>query len=249
MSQVEHADSEQEADASTGRGLPLAKLAGGAAVILALVLLGREAGGALQSFSTWVQGLGFWAPLVFVIGYAAAVAALVPGSLLTLAGGAIFGLTRGTAYVFLAAVLGSAAGFLIARYLARGFVEKRISGNPRFAAVDRAVAENGLKITFLLRLSPVFPFSFLNYALGLTRVSLRDYLLASFGMLPGTLLYVYYGKVAGDVAAIAGGAPEGGSEQTVFTIVGLVATIAVTTIVTRIARRALAEATEDPAGA
>ncbi len=86
---------------------------------------------------------------------AAAVAALIPGSILTLAGGAIFGLAKGTAYVFAAAVLGSVGGFLIARYMARGFVEQRIAGNARFAAVDRAVAENGLKITFLLRLSPV----------------------------------------------------------------------------------------------
>jgi uncharacterized membrane protein YdjX (TVP38/TMEM64 family) len=143
-------------------------------------------------------------------------------------------------------VLGSAGGFLIARYGARGWVEPRIASNARFAAVDRAVAENGLKITFLLRLSPVFPFSFLNYALGLTSVSFRDYLLASAGMLPGTLLYVYYGKVVGDVAAIAGGAPAGGNERTVFTIAGLLATIAVTTVVTRVARRALAEATEEP---
>ena len=221
-------------------------------VVAGLVALGREAGGLVQSFIDRVAGLGFWAPLVYVIGYALAVAALIPGSLLTLAGGAIFGLARGLAYVFIAAVLGSTAGFLIARYFARGRVEQRIAGNPRFAAIDRAIAQDGLKITFLLRLSPVFPFSFLNYALGLTSVTLRDYLLASFGMLPGTLLYVYSGALLGDVAKVAGGAPpEGGSARLWVTALGLVATVAVTVVVTRTARRALDEATggalEEPA--
>ena len=222
---------------------PYTKWALIALVLLALVLAGRELAGSLDAFARWVQGLGVWAPAVFIAGYAVFVAALVPGSVLTIAGGAIFGLAAGTIYVFTGAVLGSIAGFLIARYFARGRVEARIEADPRFAAIDRAVAENGLKITFLLRLSPVFPFSFLNYALGLTRVSLRDYALASVGMLPGTLLYVYYGKLAGDVAAAAAGTSTGGTASLVLNVVGLVATIAVTVLVTRIARRALAEST------
>ena len=228
---------------SEGSGT-LGKLLLAAAAVAAVVLLGRQAAGALDAFAGWTEGLGIWAPIVFIGGYAISVAALVPGSVLTIAGGAIFGLAAGTAYVFTAAVLGSIGGFLISRYVARSWVERRIDADPRFAAIDRAVVHNGLKITFLLRLSPVFPFSFLNYALGLTGVRLRDYALASFGMLPGTLLYVYYGKLAGDVAAAASGAPEGGSAQLAINLLGLVATIAVTVIVTRIARRALAEATE-----
>ncbi len=165
---------------------------------------------------------------------------------LTLAGGAIFGLLEGTVYVFVAAELGSAGAFLVARYLARGAVERRGQENPRFAAIDRAVGDQGLKIVFLLRLSPVFPFNLLNYGLGLTQVSFRDYLVASFGMLPGTLLYVYYGKLAGDVAALAGGAAvEKDAAYYAVLIVGLVATVVVTTFVTRIARKALAEATGD----
>jgi uncharacterized membrane protein YdjX (TVP38/TMEM64 family) len=215
--------------------------AGGIAL---LVLVGREAATSLDSFASWVEGLGVWAPVVFITGYALFVAALIPGSVLTIAGGAIFGLGAGTAYVFAGAVLGSIGGFLIARYLARGWVEQRIESDERFAAIDRAVAANGLKITFLLRLSPVFPFSFLNYALGLTRVSFRDYALASFGMLPGTLLYVYYGKLAGDVASAAAGAAQDDTAGLVLNLLGLAATIAVTVSVTRIARRALAVATE-----
>ena len=99
-----------------------------------------------------------------------------------------------------------------------------------------------MKITFLLRLSPIFPFNFLNYAFGLTRVSFRSYVLASFGMLPGSLLYVYYGHVIGDLAALAGGAaPDRGIGYYAATIVGLVATLGVTLVITRIARQALVE--------
>ena len=139
-------------------------------------------------------------------------------------------------------MIGSSCAFLVARYLARGAVERRFGDNARFAALDRAIGENGLKILFLLRLSPAFPFTFLNYAIGLTRISFRDYLLASLGMIPGTVLYVYYGKLIGDVAALASGAvPDRGASYYVFLGIGLAATIAVTALVTRIARRALRE--------
>ena len=95
----------------------------------------------------------------------------------TLAGGAIFGLVRGSLYVFVAATLGSMLAFLVCRHLARGFIEQKIAGNERFAKIDRAIAREGRKIVFLLRLSPAFPFTLLNYALGLTRVSFLDYAL------------------------------------------------------------------------
>jgi uncharacterized membrane protein YdjX (TVP38/TMEM64 family) len=208
------------------------------------VLLGRAAGGYVSSFAAWVDGLGAWGPAVFIAGYALAVAAFVPGSLLTLAGGAIFGVAAGTAYVFCAALLGSSLGFLIARYVARSAVERRLAGNEKFAAIDRAVGRQGRWIVFLLRLSPVFPFSLLNYALGLTSVKFTDYLAASIGMLPGTLLYVYSGKAVGDVASLAGGvAHERGASDFALLAVGLAATAGVTVLVTRIARRALDEAT------
>src|SRR5438128_355845 len=127
---------------------------------------------------------------------------------------------------------------------ARTAVERRIAANPRFAAIDRAVGAEGRKIVFLLRLSPVFPFNLLNYALGLTRVRFADYFLASAGMLPGTVLYVYSGKLLGDVTALAGGASvEKGAGYYAVLVLGLAATVAVTTVVTRTARRALGEAT------
>jgi uncharacterized membrane protein YdjX (TVP38/TMEM64 family) len=211
-----------------------------------LLVLGRQLGAYIPQFAAWVDTLGFWGPLVFILGYAAATVGFIPGSLMTLAAGAIFGLARGTLYVFFGATLGSTLAFLIARYLARGAVEHRLENRPRFAVIDRAVAKEGLKIVFLLRLSPVFPYNLLNYALGLTRVSLRDYVTAAIGMIPGTFLYVYYGKAIGSLAAVAGGAEvERGAGYWVVLGVGLVATLLVTTFVTRIARRALAQEVED----
>ena len=225
-------------------GLPWTRLLVGAALLAGLIALGRAAGGYVPVFAEWVDGLGFWGPAVFVAGYVVAVVAFVPASLLTLAAGAIFGIPAGTLYVFVAATVGSCLAFLVSRYLARVAVERRIEGNPKFAAIDRAVGREGRRIVFLLRLSPVFPFNLLNYALGLTRVRFVDYAVAAVGMLPGTLLYVYLGKVAGDVAAVAGGAAtERGAAENALLAVGLVATVIVTTLVTRIARRALAEAT------
>lgn len=223
----------------------------GLAALALLFWLGREAGQSVPRFAEWVASLGFWGPLVFILGYAVATVAFIPGSLLTLAAGAIFGLLYGTIYTFFGATLGAAAAFLVARYAARSAVERKIAGNPRFDAVDRAVSREGFKIVALLRLSPVFPFNLLNYSLGLTRVRFLDYLLASFAMLPGTLLYVYYGKAAGSLAAVAAGAEvEKGAEQWIFLGVGLLATVVVTTFITRLARRALArEIGEAPQGA
>jgi uncharacterized membrane protein YdjX (TVP38/TMEM64 family) len=219
---------------------PLRWLAALAAVV-ALAWLGRAAGGWIPVFREWVAGLGLLGPAVFVLGYAAAVIAFVPGSALTLAAGAIFGIGAGTLYVFIAAVLGSAGAFLVARYFARAAIERRIAGNARFAAVDRAVAEQGRRIVFLLRLSPVFPFTLLNYALGLTRVRFGDYLVASVGMLPGTLMYVYLGAAGAEAAAAAGGAAARSGGEWALLALGLAATVAVTVLVTRVARRALAE--------
>ena len=217
---------------------------GAIVVIAALLLAGRRFGALIPQFTAYIASLGALGPAVFVLGYIVASVAFVPGSLLTLAAGAIFGLVKGVGLVFAGAVLGSTAAFLISRYAARGTIEKRLSGNARFAAIDRAIGEDGRRIVFLLRLSPAFPFSVLNYALGLTRVTLADYLLASFGMLPGTLLYVYYGRLIGDAAALASGnqAPKGPAYYTLL-VVGLLATVAVTTLVTRTARKALREAT------
>lgn len=232
----------QRAGSRAGMAL---KIAGGLAGLAALIVLGRYLGGYIPAFSRWVADLGPLGPVVFVLGYALATVAFLPGSLLTLAGGAIFGLGWGTLWVFLGAILGSSLAFLVARYGARAAIERKVQGNAKFAAIDKAVGTQGRKIVFLLRLSPVFPFNLLNYALGLTRVRFTDYLIAGAGMLPGTLLYVYYGKVLGDVAALAAGTKlERTTWDYVLLGVGLAATVAVTLFVTRLARRALKESAD-----
>ena len=215
----------------------------GAAVIALLLLGGRRAGQYIPQFAAWVEGLGVWGPLVFILGYAVATVAFIPGSLLTLAAGAIFGLVKGTLYTFCGATLGASASFLVARYVARRAIEKKTAGNAKFAAIDKAVGQEGFKIVALLRLSPIFPFNLLNYGLGLTKVRFLDYFLASIAMLPGTLLYVYYGKAAGSlavIAAVAGGAKtEKGTAYWVTLGIGLLATVVVTTFITRLAGKAL----------
>jgi uncharacterized membrane protein YdjX (TVP38/TMEM64 family) len=136
--------------------------------------------------------------------------------------------------------LGATASFLVGRYLAREWVAGKMRAFPRFAAVDEAVAQEGWKIVGLTRLSPVFPFNLLNYAFGITRVKLRHYVPASWlGMLPGTVLYVYIGSLAGDLATLGAEGRARTPQEWAFYVVGLLATAAVTIQVTRLARRAL----------
>lgn len=228
------------------RQIPLARIGIVLAALGALVVVGREAGDQVPRFAHWVGSLGPWGPLAFAAGYALAVVAFVPGSLLTLAAGALFGLVKGTAVVLAGATLGSTAAFLLSRTVARDAVARRVEGDPRFAAIDRAIGTQGRRIVFLLRLSPVFPFTLLNYVLGLTRVRLIDYVAASVGMLPGTLLYVYSGMVAGELATLAGSAGvQRGAPYWAVVGVGFAATAVATVFVTRIARRALHDATNE----
>lgn len=214
------------------------------AVVALLVWGGRQATPYVERFTEWVDGLGAWAPIAFILGYIVATVAFIPGSVLTLAGGALFGLLWGTVYVFIGASIGACLAFLIARYVARGWVENKLQGEPKFRQIDRAVGRSGGKITALLRLSPVFPFNLLNYALGLTNVRFVHYLLACFAMLPGTFLYVYYGKAAGDIAAATAGQTEKTVWDWVFLGVGLLATLAATWLITKKARQALSEQTD-----
>lgn len=175
---------------------------------------------------------------------------------LTMAAGVIYGVVGGVAIVSPASVMAATIAFLLGRFVLRSSIEKKVAANPKFAAIERAVGKNGFKIVGLVRLSPVFPFTLLNYGLGLTPVKLRDYVLASWlGMLPGTLLYVYLGHTIGDVGAIFAGGSKAAPppDATFFQLhgkqvmlaVGLAATIAVTAYVTKIARGALAEELKD----
>lgn len=199
----------------------------------------------VHTFLEYVRSMGVFGPVVLGIAYIASCVLLVPGFILTLGAGVLFGVTVGTITVSIASTIGATIAFLIGRHLARDAVAARIAKYPLFHAIDEAVASEGWKIVALVRLSPLFPFILVNYAFGLTQVSLRAYVVASWiAMTPATLLYVYLGALFGDVAALGGGERSRTPVEWVFYALGLAATIAVTLYVTRIARRALTNTIE-----
>jgi uncharacterized membrane protein YdjX (TVP38/TMEM64 family) len=181
-----------------------------------------------------IRNLGPIAPIVVAAGYIALTVLLIPGSVLTLIAGGIFGLWKGLVIVVIGANIGALCSFLLARTFLRERVLSWAAGNPRFTSLDRAIEREGFKVVLLSRLSPVFPFTLLNYFLGLTNVRTISYALANLvGMLPGTFLYVYLGATARQALT--------GESNLIITITGLVATIAVVVVVTRAARRAMSQ--------
>jgi uncharacterized membrane protein YdjX (TVP38/TMEM64 family) len=184
--------------------------------------------------------LGPWGPLLFIAAYVAAAVTLAPAFLLTFAAGALFGLWRGTLFVYIGATLGASAVYGLAVPLARARFLHWIDRNGRVAAVRHAVIGHSVWIMFLLRLSPLVPYNLLNYALALSGVRYRDFFIAMVGMLPAIIMYVYYGKVAGDIAKIAAGvAPPRDATYYALMAVGLIVAIVATTTITKVARRAI----------
>ncbi|MCU0565273.1 MAG: TVP38/TMEM64 family protein [Oculatellaceae cyanobacterium Prado106] len=203
--------------------------------------------GLLRDALAGIQGLGAVGAIAFIALYILATVAFLPGSILTLGAGVVFGVVQGSIYVFIGATLGATLAFLVGRYLARGWISQKIAGNQKFRAIDEAVGREGFKIVLLTRLSPIFPFNLLNYALGVTKVSLKDYFLGCVGMIPGTVMYVYIGSLARDLSMIgAADQPTNPAVQWAIRIIGFIATVAVTLYVTRVARKALSESVADP---
>jgi uncharacterized membrane protein YdjX (TVP38/TMEM64 family) len=225
---------------SAGSRLTLLLVAVGVAALLAAFRF-FQVQDLLRRSLDWIAGLGPVGVVAFIAIYILSCVFMLPGSVLTLGAGAVFGVVKGSVIVSVASTLGATAAFLVGRYLARDRVARMIEGNGRFRAIDEAVGREGWKIVGLTRLSPAFPFNLLNYAYGITTVSLRDYFFASWiGMLPGTVMYVYLGSLAGSLATLGG---QGGGRtpaQWALYVVGLLATVAGTGSVTRIARAALA---------
>ena len=221
-----------------GRARFIATLAASAALAVALSFLPVTA--RLSDLIDYFGRLGLRGIGLFAIVYAVAAVLFIPGSALTIGAGVVYGLGWGFVAVSAGSTLGATAAFLVARYLARERVARWAARDPRFAAIDEAVGQEGWTIVLLTRLSPVFPFNLLNYLYGLTRVRLGPYVLASWiGMMPGTALYVYLGFAGRAVAqAAAGRTARSPAEYAAWTI-GLIATLAVTIYVTRLARRAL----------
>jgi len=196
----------------------------------------------LMNFNDWVSQMGVAGIFIFVVVYAVATVLLAPGSILTIGAGFAFGLWKGFLAVSAGATIGASLAFLIARFIARDKLEAIARRNEKFRKIDNAIAREGTKLIFLLRLSPVMPFNLSNYFYGLTGVRFWPYVVASWiGMMPGTFLYVYIGAASkAAVAAAAGGeAVKHSWQYWTFLSVGFFATIIVTIWVTKIARDAL----------
>lgn len=213
-------------------------------LVLAIALISRQlpVRSAIQQLEDRIEGLGIWGSVLFGLLYVAAVLALLPGSALTLAAGALFGLVGGTIVASLASTAGAALAFLIGRYLARRRIQALLPRYPRFDAMDKAVNKNGWKIVALLRLSPAVPFNLQNYLYGLTGIRFWPYLLTSWlAMLPTTFLYVYLGDLGREGLQVADGHEKRSrsNAEWAMLIVGLLATIALTVYLTRLARKTL----------
>ncbi|BCL37748.1 TVP38/TMEM64 family protein [Nostoc sp. MS1] len=219
-------------------------------IITILIILTRQFNiqALFQTLILWVQSLGILGPIAYMIIYNLATLLFIPGSLLTLKGGCLFGVFWGSIYVLIAATVGATLAFLIGRYLSRDWVVQQIEKYPKFKAIDQAVAKEGWKIVLLTRLSPVFPFNLLNYAFGITQISLKDYLLGSLGIVPGTIMYVYIGSLVGNLALTNTNhqpvTPETQMWQWIMQGLGLIATVGVTVYITKIAQKALSQSVE-----
>ncbi|MCA1753842.1 MAG: TVP38/TMEM64 family protein [Spirochaeta sp.] len=224
---------------STGNLRVVLVVAAVAALFVAGYLL--EAPRYLQAALTWVDSLGALGPVVYIGMYILVCVLVIPGSILTLGAGAVFGVARGTVFTAVGATAGATVAFLLGRTLLRGWVAAKVQSSPRLAAVDEAVEHEGWRLVFLLRLSPLVPFSISNYVYGLTKVRTPHYVLASFvGMLPGVLLYSYIGSLVRRLAELGSSGGSTSNAEWALYAVGLLATVVATGRVTIVARRALA---------
>jgi len=189
--------------------------------------------------ATIARNAGWLGVALFVLAYVVSTVALLPGSVLTLAAGFAYGPVWGLALASPASVAAATTAFLLGRTLFRGWAVRQAAASPRVRAIDQAISTGGFKLVLLLRLSPLFPFAVMNYALSASAVGLRTYVLASFlGMLPGTAMYVYLGSLVTTAAALTSGAPANRAQLLLYGA-GLAATIAAALVATRAARRAL----------
>ena len=240
-------DSDTAAPGKSNPAKKIALLVGGLLLLfIAFRFLPVEAW--LKDFNEWIDGLGAVGVIVFIVAYAVAALLMLPGGILTIGAGLIFGLGWGFVAVSIGSTIGASLAFLLGRSVARDKIRALTEDKPKFRQIDRAIGERGAKLIFLLRLSPVVPFNLSNYFYGLTAVKFWPYVLASWiGMMPGTLAYVYFGtlgRAAAQSATDAG--PERGPLEWTLLAVGLAATLAVTIWVSKIARHAIKETEEIP---
>jgi uncharacterized membrane protein YdjX (TVP38/TMEM64 family) len=219
------------------------------ALLLALLVAAIVAAAVGMPLSRWlVDGAG-WAENhhyaaggLFIVAYTAAAVLAVPGTILTLAAGFVFGVAFGAALVSAGSLLGAMAAFLLGRFSTRSWVAERVARSPRLRALVAVTREDGFRIVLLARLSPLLPYNVLNYLFGLTAVRFRDYALGSWlGMLPATVLYVYIGSLTKTVSALTSGNLDAAWPRRVLLVGGFLATVGLTVLIARRATRELRE--------
>ena len=214
----------------------------GVIIALALAAWQLPLGTYIEQALSWVEAHETIAWIVFAILYIAAIVLILPASVFSLAAGYLFGLLQGWIIVVITATIGAMIAFIVGRSLLRTWVVKKAEKMKNFHSLDEAVSQKGLFIVFLTRLSPVFPFSLINYVYGITKISLRNFSLATFfGIMPGSLLYVYAGSTAKNLQEVLSGNVEFSGAQQYLLYGGLIATLIVTIVITRIASKALKE--------
>ena len=210
----------------------------------------KAVGGLQKMLLRTLQEIDYLGPIrevAYVLCYIVCAVFLISALLLTLAGGFLFGPFWGVVWVSLASNLGSAAAFLIGRYVARGPIERKFAKSPKFKAIDGAVEESGWKIVLLTRLTPVLPYIALNYIFGLTKVRFWPYMAVSWiGMLPGTIAYVWIGSLANNLTALSAGGGKSNWSTTALLVVGIIAALGVSIYITKIAKKALAAHVSEP---
>jgi len=214
----------------------LVRAAGIAVPLIAGISIGQLATPYLPGFSTWVQTLGVWAPLAFLGAYVGVVLLMLPAFLLAMAAGAVFGVVNGSLLVLTGATVGGTLAFRLGRTVLRASVARRVAAHPTLSAVDRVIGDDGLRLMFLLRLSPAIPFVLSNYALGVTRVRTRDFVMAMPGMLPIIASYAAFGAAGAKAANGKGALPMP------VLVLGIVATVVLGLLFARMTQRALREA-------
>ncbi len=194
---------------------------------------------------TQVEKLGYWGYLLFILIYNLSTLLLIPSSILTIKGGCFYGLYLGSILVFIAAILGAISAFWLGRYYCQDWVNKQFKKYPQLEKIDRAVASEGWKIVFLTRLCPLFPFNLLNYFFGITQISLKDYVIGSLGIIPGTVMYVYIGSLITDISDFNSdnytANPEIQTSIWIMRFLGLIATVAMVIYTTNIVQKTLKE--------
>lgn len=208
-----------------------------------LYLAGHYLGGYVPDAERWVEGLGWIAPLVFFGAFVVLTTLFVPKTLMSIAGGTIFGLGWGYLYVIISSVIGSVVIFFIARKLLRKPLQRKLAGHPKLRVVEQAASESGFKLAVLLRMTP-FNYTVLSYMLGASEIRFGSYLLAMIGILPGTFMTVYFGFVAQHVVRKGGHSDNLSMTHEIVMVCGLVVTVVAMSFIAHIAHNALKRASE-----